>query len=44
MFDILKGPYRNIYVFDDYAIVLTDTINAVYFDQYRGKTVPLNLE
>mmetsp|Transcript_8137 Transcript_8137/g.9772 ORF Transcript_8137/g.9772 Transcript_8137/m.9772 type:complete len:125 (+) Transcript_8137:189-563(+) len=45
LFDMLKGPYRDVFVFDDYAIVLKqNTINAVFFDSYRGKTVPLNLE
>lgn len=38
------GPYRDVFVFDDYAIVLKETVNAVFFDSYRGKIVPKNLE
>ena len=44
MFDTMKGPYRDLFVLDDYAIVLTNTVNAIYYDQYRGKVVPKNLE
>ena len=40
-----RGPYRDVFVFDDYAVVLAETtVNAVFFDSYRGKTVPINLE
>ena len=46
MFDLLQGPYSDIFVFDRHAITIKDSnvINAVFFDKYRGETVPANLE
>lgn len=46
LFDLVSGPYDNIFVFDDYAIVLKDKkeIKAVFYDKYRGDLVPANLE
>ena len=46
LFDIMNGPYDDVFVFDKYALVIKDgnKVNAVYFDQYRGKLVPGNLE
>ena len=38
MFDLLLGPYQDIFVFDKYAIVLKNEskiISTVYFDQFR---------
>lgn len=46
LFDLLNGPYDDIFVFDKYAIVVKNTnlINVVYFDQFRGQVVPSNYE
>ena len=46
LFATLNGPYDDIFVFDKYAVVVKDeaTINAIYFDLYRGKLVPNYLE
>ena len=38
MFDLIMGPYEDLFVFDKYAIVLKEggkTISTVYFDQFR---------
>ena len=35
MFDLIMGPYEDLFVFDKYAIVLKEggkTISTVYFD------------
>lgn len=43
LFDLLDGPYDDLFVFDSHAIALKDSkvIKTVWFDQYRGKAVPL---
>ena len=46
LFDVQNGPYDDIFVFDKYAVVIKDKklVNAVYFDKFRGGTVPFNFE
>ena len=42
LFDLSNGPYDDVFVFDNYAIVVDSTkqiISAVYFDEYRGDVV-----
>ena len=43
LFDIQNGPYDDIFVFDNYAVVVDKAkkiVSAVYFDQHRGDLVP----
>lgn len=42
LFDVQNGPYDDIFVFDDYAVVLKNkrVIYAVYYEQFLGKVVP----
>ena len=42
----MNGPYDDIFVFDNYAVVLKDKkdINAIYLSNFRGDIVPLNFE
>jgi hypothetical protein len=44
LFDSIDGPYDDIFVFDNYAVVVKNNneINAIYFDGYRGDVVPFN--
>ena len=46
LFDVIGGPYDDFYLFDDYAIVLKDKnkIKAIYFKDFKEKTVPINFE
>ena len=45
LFDILGGPYSNLFLFDGYAIAVKDdqVVQAIWFDQFRGKPVPQGL-
>ena len=46
LFDLVNGPYDDIFVFDNYAIVIKDQkeVKAVFFDKFRQNTVPFNFE
>ena len=41
-----SGPYDDVFVFDDYAVVIKNrnVVNAIYFDRFRGGLVPLVFE
>lgn len=46
LFDLVNGPYDDIFVFDNYAIVIKDKkeVKAVFFDKFRQNLVPWNFE
>ena len=46
LFDSQNGPYDDIFVFNNYTIVVKNKkdINVIYCDSFRGKLVPTNYE
>ena len=47
IFEFVKGPYADVFVFDKYAITINsdkNIVNAVFFDKFRGTTVNENFE
>lgn len=46
LFELIDGPYSDVFVFDKYAITIKNEniVNAVYYSNFRGKFVPANYE
>ena len=46
IFELVKGPYDDVFVFDKYAITIKDKnkVNAVYYDNFKGVAVNDNYE
>ena len=47
MFELAKGPYSEVFVFDKYAVTVNSAkniVNAVFYDKFRGVSVSDNFE
>ena len=47
IFEAINGPYSEFFVFDKYAIVVTNNkkiVNAIFFDTFRGGVGSSNYE
>ena len=44
LFDLVRGPYDDIFLFDDFLITLSSSnlLEVVYFKEHIGATVPRN--
>ena len=46
LFEIVNGPYDDVFVFDKYAITIKDKnkVNAVFYDNFKGAVIASNYE